>query len=345
MRQLTFVRPRTLEWRDVPAPVLQGGGDALVRPIVSSTCDLDQAIVQGEWALPGPFAIGHECVAEVLEVSDAVSVRPGDIVAVTWHISCGQCAVCRAGRSAFCSTTPATASFGVPSGGAWGGLHDEVVRVPYTDAMLVGLPDDVDPVAAVSAGDNLAVPVELIGSYLARSPGARILVLGRHGVGGGSIGLYGVDVALALGASEVVYVDPDQGRRAVAETFGAIVDPGPPRNALGRFDLVYDCSTNGSALTAAIGLLAPHGAGVIESPWHFRPITLDMFPMYSRGVTLRTGMGNARAYLEPALDLLAAHRIDPSRVLGRPVPMDDADRALIEPSVKPVFIRDRSSVR
>jgi len=340
MRQLTFLRPRTLQWRDVPAPALHGGGDALIRPIVSSTCDLDQAIVQGEWAVPGPFAIGHECVAEVLEISDGVTVRPGDIVAVTWHISCGQCAVCRAGRPAFCTTTPPTASFGVPLGGAWGGLHDEVVRVPYANAMLTCLPDGVDPVAAVSAGDNLAVPVELIGSYLAGKPGARILILGRHGAGGGSVGLYGVDVAIALGASEVLYIDSDEHRRAIAETYGALVDPGPPRNALGRFDLIYDCSTAGPALAAAIGLLTPHGAGMVQSPWHFEPITLDMFPMYSRGVTIRTGMGNARTYLEHVLDLLATRRIDPSRVLGRPVPMHDADRTLVEPSLKPLFVRE-----
>jgi threonine dehydrogenase-like Zn-dependent dehydrogenase len=56
--------------------VLRGDGEALVRPIASTTCDIDQWIIQGEFPVDGPFAIGHECVAEVLEVGDRVgSVR------------------------------------------------------------------------------------------------------------------------------------------------------------------------------------------------------------------------------------------------------------------------------
>ena len=42
-------------------------GDALVRPIAVATCDLDIALLHGDAPLPGPFAFGHELVAEVVE--------------------------------------------------------------------------------------------------------------------------------------------------------------------------------------------------------------------------------------------------------------------------------------
>jgi len=70
-----------LEWREDPEPQILAPTDALVRPLASSTCDLDQAIVHS--SVPGaeqPFAIGHEAVGEVLEVGAAVTrLRRGDV--------------------------------------------------------------------------------------------------------------------------------------------------------------------------------------------------------------------------------------------------------------------------
>jgi hypothetical protein len=34
----------------------------IVRPVASTTCDLDRAIIAGATPFEGPFAIGHECV-------------------------------------------------------------------------------------------------------------------------------------------------------------------------------------------------------------------------------------------------------------------------------------------
>jgi alcohol dehydrogenase len=48
VRQLTFESAGELRWAEVPAPALDGDGDALVRPIAVATCDLDAPIVRGE---------------------------------------------------------------------------------------------------------------------------------------------------------------------------------------------------------------------------------------------------------------------------------------------------------
>ena len=67
MQQLTFVEAGTVEWRDVPAPELTDPGGALVRPLAVSRCDLDLPMVAAG-LFPGPFGVGHEIAAEVVEV-------------------------------------------------------------------------------------------------------------------------------------------------------------------------------------------------------------------------------------------------------------------------------------
>ena len=103
MRQLTFVEAGKLEWREVPDPQLEGDGEALVRPLAVATCDLDLALIRGSAPAGREFPFGHECVAEVLEVGDAVhSVAPGDRVSVPFQISCGECGRCRRGQTGNC---------------------------------------------------------------------------------------------------------------------------------------------------------------------------------------------------------------------------------------------------
>jgi threonine dehydrogenase-like Zn-dependent dehydrogenase len=75
MSHLVFTAPARLEWREHPSPVLDSGHAALVRPVAVATCDLDALIIQGASPFAPPFPIGHECVAEVVEISDAGAVR------------------------------------------------------------------------------------------------------------------------------------------------------------------------------------------------------------------------------------------------------------------------------
>src|SRR5687768_15573405 len=103
MRQLTFLEPGKLEWREAPDPRMEGEREALVRPIAVATCDLDLGIVRGAVPLGGPFAFGHEGVAEVIEVGDDVSrVTPGQLVSIPFQVSCGECGHCRRGLTGSC---------------------------------------------------------------------------------------------------------------------------------------------------------------------------------------------------------------------------------------------------
>jgi alcohol dehydrogenase len=103
MRELHVIRAGHLDWRERPAPTIQHARDALVRPFIASRCDGDTMPIHrhvsramqmgmrvglidpivgsicGPVPFKGPFAIGHECIAEVIEVgSDVTGLRRGE---------------------------------------------------------------------------------------------------------------------------------------------------------------------------------------------------------------------------------------------------------------------------
>src|SRR5262245_60984501 len=194
-----------MEWREAPAPRLSSDGAALVRPRVVATCDLDALIISGKSPFPPPFPVGHECVAEVVEVGDTVrAVRPGQRVSVPFQISCGECERCRRGLTGNCTSVAFMSSYGFgPAVEQWGGFLSDTVCVPYADHMLVPVPDGLEPAAVASASDNLSDAWRAVAPPLAAEPGAPVLVVG--GASSGSIGLYAAALAVALGASSVLY--------------------------------------------------------------------------------------------------------------------------------------------
>src|SRR6476660_8506893 len=113
MQQLTFLEAGKVEWREVDAPALEDDRQAIVRPLSVATCDLDTALMHGRAPYRGPFGLGHEGVAEVVDVGDGVGgLTPGQKVSVPFQIYCGDCDACREGRTASCQATPPMAMYG-----------------------------------------------------------------------------------------------------------------------------------------------------------------------------------------------------------------------------------------
>jgi alcohol dehydrogenase len=61
--------------------------------------------------------------------------------------------------------------------------------------------------------------------------------------------------------------------------------------------------------------------------------------MYVDGVTLRTGITNARALIPQVLALIADKRLDPTPVATLVAPWEDAHRAFLEPTTKVIVTR------
>ena len=339
MRQLTFAGAHSLAWEDVPSPELASSDAALVRPIAVATCDLDAALVSGRAPLPGPFAFGHEFVADVLETGNAVtSVRVGDRVIVPFQVSCGTCEFCRRGLTASCTTAGAGAAYGMApiARQEWGGALSDCVRVPYADAMLVALPPGLTPASVASVSDNVPDGWRAVAPELERRPDAPVLVVG----GAGDVALYAVAVAVALDCPQVDYVDTDPRRLAVAERLGAqAIERTVDGSRLGRYPITVDHSGEVAGLQSALRSTEPEGTCTSTAIYFAAETALPLLDMYTRGVTFRTGRVNARAAIPHVLDLIGAGRLQPELVTKAVVQWDDAPHALADLAAKTVIVR------
>jgi len=340
VQQLTYIEPGRIEPLDAPDAEIQGPGEALVRPLAVATCDIDNMLVRGLW--PGPIPMGHEGVGEVIEVGDGVaSVAVGNRVVIPFQVSCGSCAECRRGLSAYCTAHPELADrsgvemkYGMGSGAHnWGGFLSDSVRVPYADPMLVKLPAGVDPVAVASASDNIPDGYRTVAEPLAANPGASVLV-----VGGGGIALYAAGIAVALGAASVDYVDRDAARLARAEKLGAHPIEGLPERLPDSYPITVDASADPAGLMLAIRSTAVEGV-CTSIGIYFQPQEMPLLRMYTKGITFKTGMAHARRDLPEVLALVGSGRLHPELATGVVADWDDAPAALAELSDKTVIRR------
>lgn len=339
MRQLMYCGPARLEWEDCPAPRLGGPAEALVRPLAVATCDLDVMALRGMTSLfNGRFPFGHESIGEVVELGDEVtSVNVGDRVVIPFQISCGSCPACHQGRTANCETVPGIPMYGMGAlGGPWGGMLADLFRVPFADAMLVPLPDGVDPVAAASCSDNVPDAFRTVGPPLTNRPGSDVLICSGDS---SSVGLYAVGIAQALGAASVTYVDPDAERRALAEKLGAtVLQPEQADKGIGPFPITVDSGGTSRGLELALHATAPDGV-CTSVAIYTRPMAFPLFDMYAKGITFHTGRVHARTVIPSVLELVASGRFDPAAVTSAVVPWSDAATALARPPTKLVIAR------
>jgi threonine dehydrogenase-like Zn-dependent dehydrogenase len=340
MRQLMLDGPDACSWSDTPDLVLEAPTQALVRPLAVACCDLDVWVAQGGLPMTPGHALGHEGVAEVVEVgADVTSVRVGDRVIVPFQISCGTCTACLRGATGSCASLPLMAMYGMApiAGLDGGGFMADLVLVPYADAMLVPLPDGVDPVAVASMSDNIPDGWRTVGPYRSQLAALevderRVLVMGRL-----SIGLYAAAFASAMGA-HVDYVDTDAGRLAIAEKLGATVhDRSKPDRSWDPYPVTVHTTADPDLLSAT--LRATWADGVCtDTGLYLQPVELPLLAMYTRGVRFVTSRVNARNVIPEILELLSTTS-DLGPVVERVVPWEEADTAWPAMTGKTVFTR------
>jgi alcohol dehydrogenase len=336
MRALLAAPGGRLRWQDVPAPAPPGPDAAIVHPIAASTCDLDCALSLGATQLLLPLHLGHECVAEVIAIGEQVStVKPGQRVIVPFQISCGECPACAAGHTGNCTSVPPISMYGFGlAGGHWGGAFSDQLAVPYADAMLVALPEGIEPAAASGLADNVCDAYRHIGphlpSMLERDPDAEVLIVSvydRDSMFSGSVPLYTGVVAQALGARRVVLADARPHIRAEAERFG--MQTLEPRE-LKRYPpapLVVDMSFD--ALGRSLSCTTPDGICSSAGSLH-RSARIPALLMYGHNVTLHVGRTHARTLIPRVLELLAHNQLRPLEVSTRVASIDQAPAVLAE---------------
>jgi threonine dehydrogenase-like Zn-dependent dehydrogenase len=375
MKQLTYIKKNTLEWWDAKEPILQFASDVIVRPLAAARCDGDKPFLFygitpvmragialhyfdpiiknmfGKHPFEGPFAIGHECVAEILACGDQVgNFKVGDKVIVPWAISCGSCSHCLSGLTSKCLEAGQTLfsgfGFGEPMG-PWGGMITDKFRVPFADNMLVKVPNGLDPVSLASASDNIPDGWRAVAPYLKKKPGVPVLIVGGPVE---SIGLYAAGIAVALGSSKVDYLDYKPERLAIAKSLGANVIEIPKKSrgkwyrdnapAIGgRYPITVDASMNKDGLLFGIRSLAPGGICTTVGYYFKKGTSIPLMQMYANDSTLHTGVSHARASLPDVLDLIETRKFLPEKVTTLLAHWDDAAEAYLERTVKVVVHR------
>ena len=367
VRELVLIRSGRLAWRERDAPSLRNATDALVRPLIASRCDGDALPIHrpvsralqagiaarlvdpvvgcicGRVPFAGPFAIGHECVGQVVSKGDDVTdLSIGQVVVVPWAVSCGSCPECERGVTAKCSTTRARelAAFGFgPVSGPWGGMVADEIRVPYADHMLVPVPEGVDPLRVASASDNLADGWRAVVPPLAERPGGSVLVIGG---GAQSIGLYAAALAVHHGASVVHYLDDRAERLEIAESMGADVHELSSRRrgeVPGRYDVAVEASSRADGVRAAVRALNPGGVCTAVGYYLSPGTRVPLMRMYATDATLRLGVSSVRPVLPALLDFVARADFPAERVTTLLADWEDAPTAYAARTTKLVLHR------
>jgi alcohol dehydrogenase len=291
---------------------------------------------------PTPFPVGHEIVAEVVDVGSAVNKRhAGERVIVPFQLSCGECPVCRSGRFGGCSAfrAPAGGAFGFgPAGGGHGGGIADLIAVPAADHFLIPAPDGVPNEVLCTLPDNVCDAYRTVGPQLETFPGAEVLIIGGMAQ---SIGLYAAAFAVALGSNRVRYVDTASERCEAAAALGADVtlyEGAWPK----RFDrALITVDNTGDPAGLACTLRSTDDYGFCTSvAIYFAPTTeVPLLQMYTKGVTFHVSRADSRRLLPTVVDLVRSGRMDPARIPTRIEKWEMADQVWLEPATKLVLTR------
>lgn len=185
-----------------------GPGDVLVRVRAAGICHSDVHYRAGRSRVdPLPLTLGHEVAGEIAEIGQHVlNHNVGDAVCLHYLVTCGECDDCLAGREQFCATGKMLGHF---TDGGWA----EYIAVPARNA--VPLPHRVPFEQGAVMMCSSATSLHALRKGRLKA-GESVLV-----VGAGGLGMSAVQLARALGASDVIAVDRDPLKLALAERFGA----------------------------------------------------------------------------------------------------------------------------
>ena len=212
MKALVYNGPGLKALEDWPKPDLGSPTDAIVKVTKTTICGTDLHILKGDVATCKPGTIlGHEGVGVVDAVGSGVTTfKPGDRVLISCITACGRCEACRKGMYSHCTTG------GWILGNSIDGTQAEFVRIPHADTSLHPIPDGADEEALVMLSDILPTGFECGVLNGKIQPGSTVAI-----VGSGPIGLAALLTAQFYAPSEIIMIDVDENRLAVAKRFGA----------------------------------------------------------------------------------------------------------------------------
>lgn len=311
---------------DVAAPTCADDG-VVIAVRATGVCRSDWHAWRGHDPVPLPQIPGHEFAGVVVETGAAVrTVSVGDRVTAPFVCGCGTCVWCASGDAHVCPDQ-SQPGFTMP------GSFAERVAIPAADFNVVRLPDTLGFVAAASLGCRFATAYRALTVHGRVQAGQWVAVYGCGGVG-----LSAVMIAAAQGA-RVIAVDRSEAALALARTLGAeatlAATADTPAEILrltgGGAHVSLDAV--GSARTArdAVASLRRRGrhvqAGLLLGDDADTP--LPMGRVIAQELEIYGSHGMAARDYPAMLDFVASGAVDPDRLVGAVIGLEDAGDALV----------------
>jgi 6-hydroxycyclohex-1-ene-1-carbonyl-CoA dehydrogenase len=272
---------------------------------------------------PPPLILGHEVSGIVEDAGSGAGALVGKAVVVPAVIPCGDCALCRSGRSTICPRQI------MPGNDADGGFASHIVLPSRGVCPIPGASGAAsDPIGTVPGLTlrHLAVVADAVSTAyqaVARSglsAGSLALVVGLGGVG-----TYAAQAAAAAGAA-VVGLDVDARRLATASALGAglALDPGqiPAKELKARVSdfarsrgaaetgwVILECSGSPAGQTTAWSLLGP-GATLVVVGFTREAVTLRLSNLMAFDARALGNWGCAPELYPEILEKVLAGAID-----------------------------------
>lgn len=219
-------RPLGIEEVELDPP---GPGEVLVRVRAAGLCHSDLSVINGNRPRPMPMVLGHEAAGVVEDTGPGVTdlVR-GDHVVAAFVPSCGHCRPCAAGRPALCEPGFAANSAGTLLSGARRlrdargsvnhhlGVSGFAQLATMSRHSLVKVAGDLPFAEAALFGCAVITGVGAVVNTGGMPRGASAAVVGLGGVG-----LAALLAARMLEAPQLIAIDVNEGKLAVARELGA----------------------------------------------------------------------------------------------------------------------------
>lgn len=263
MKAIKKVKPGHggLEMMNVPIPTVKPD-EVLIKVKSVGICGTDFHIYSwDEWSqrrIKPPVIIGHEFVGEIVEIGSNVGgklagkIYKGQRVSAEGHIVCDLCKFCRTGQGHICQETEI---IGVDRDGCFA----EYIAIPASNVWPV--PDAIpDKYAAIF--DPLG---NAMNTVMAQPVAAKNVMI----TGAGAIGLFAIPIAKAMGAEQVIVMEPNPLKQELAKKVGAdiILHPSDPdlvkkvKDATFGYgpDVLLEMSGHPGALKTGLELLSKGG--------------------------------------------------------------------------------------
>lgn len=310
MRELYLEKPRSLTLRQQAPAGEPGAGEVKIRTIYGGICGSDLKMYKGHISYGVfPARPGHEVLGTVAAAGPGTGLQPGAKVTVLPNTFCGECVLCRQGKTNICR---AKQPLGISTAGVF--AQEFIIAAKYVVPVPASLADE-----RAILTEPLAVTVHAL-KKVGLAPGMAVAV-----VGAGTEGLLATALALRSGC-QVTVADVNPRKLAIAQKLGPVRTLPPAAVGEATFDVVVEAAGVKASVEQALQMVTP-GGSMVAIGITGEPVDFPVIHIVRDEITIYGSIIYTRADFVTALEYLGDGGFNIAPVLSETVPLADFRRA------------------